>query len=268
MEAFKLRFADRARPDLDLAAGHYGVARTSDGGLGLVLSGDAPLVNFCVDRRGIWLTVGEGPHAVHVNGRPVRRMAMLRAGDAIYVDGTELLLAADAPGAGYTPGEGDAIDGDPRMVLRGIGGRHHGRSFTLERPRLVGSAAEADIRIDDPAFADRHARFELHEEGVVLRGLGSEDGSAVNGRSVHDALLRPGDQVVFDAQHRFVLEAPSRDPVANPIAEDENEASAPDARQAPGERLQATARRVPWLLLAAVLIAIALSALLLFGTPG
>lgn len=267
MNDLRLRFAGQRRPDLALVAGLHGVARSDDGGLALVEAGDAPLVNFCVDRRGIWLTVGEGAHGVHVNGRPVRRMAMLRAGDAVYVDGTELLLLA--------PGH-DVLDpplldnpqesADPRVILRGVGGRHHGRSFTLERPRLVGSASEADIRIEDPAFAERHARLELHETGVVLRDLGSAEGTVVNGEGVRDALLRPGDQLVFDAHHRFVLEAPSRDVVAtqaDPVFDDLDLGHA-DAQ--PRDSLRRSARRLPWLLLAAVLIAAALAALLMFGS--
>jgi hypothetical protein len=93
--------------------------------------------------------------------------------------------------------------GDLRLVLRGVGGHYHGRSITLERPRLVGRAAEADIRIDNQAFPERHARLEHHDGRVLLRDLDSGESSAVNGKPVRDALLLPGDQVVFDAQHRF-----------------------------------------------------------------
>src|SRR3546814_20200350 len=84
--------------------------------------------------------------------------------------------------------------GDPRVVLRGVGGQYHGRSFTLEQPRLVGRNAEADIRIDDPSFADRHARLDLRGDDIILRDLGSAAGTLVNGEPMRDALLRPGDQ--------------------------------------------------------------------------
>src|SRR3546814_371936 len=40
--------------------------------------------------------------------------------------------------------------------------------------------------------------------------LGSAEGTLANGEPMRDALLRPGDQVVFDAHHRFVVEAPMR----------------------------------------------------------
>jgi pSer/pThr/pTyr-binding forkhead associated (FHA) protein len=148
--------------------------------------------------------------------------------------------------------------GDLRLVLRGVGGHYHGRSITLERPRLVGRANEADIRIDNPSFPERHARLEHHAGKVLLRDLDSGDGSSVNGVAVRDAMLMPGDQVVFDAQHRFVVEAPARQLRPEPAVE--IDLASTRLREPRG-----SSRRLPWLLLAALLIAGALSLLLLFG---
>ncbi len=274
MDALKLRFPGQARAELPLRVGMHGIGRGADGELRphrLEDGADAP-VRFCVDRRGVWLTVAEGVQGVHVNGRHVRRMAMLRVGDAIYVDGVELRLVSErlpTPLSSLEAQQGQDGREDPRVVLRGVGGQYHGRSFTLERPRLVGSAAEADIRIDDPAFAPRHARIELFGEQVVLRDLGSAEGSMVNGEPVHDAVLESGDQVVFDAHHRFVIEAPTRpgdrcaggDNAAR-VAE-ELQGTHPDA----GVAVAPTggSHKLPWLLLAALLIAAVLSVLLLYG---
>lgn len=264
MEPVKLRFAGQAVDDRPLAIGVHGLGRRG-GALELVEGAGEP-VRLCVDRRGVWLNVDEGGPGVHVNGRQVRRMAMLRVGDAIYVDGTELRLVSplpvQLPPDDLPPADGDGLP-DLRVVLRGVGGRYHGRCFTLERPRLVGRHAEADIRIDDPAFADRHARLELVGEQVVLRDLGSAEGSLVNGEPVRDALLSAGDQVVFDGHHRFVVEAPQRRPRSAEAASQARSDPAPDIRSGPVRPVS----RLPWLLLAAVAIAALLAALLLFG-PG
>jgi len=259
MTTLRLRF-DSGDHDHPLAVGVHGVGRLADGrGLGLVEA--SPIVNFCVDRRGVWLTVPEGTRGVHVNGRPVLRMAMLRIGDAVFVDGSGIRLVSAQPprqpdAAGFGDSTGEA--GDVRVVLRGVGGHYHGRSFTLERPRLVGRAPEADIRIDEAAFAERHARLEVLRGEVVLRDLGSADGSQVNGEPVRDAVLRPGDQVVFDAHHRFVLEAPSGASTAVDAPAMASEVVAPP-------RSGAGAMRLPWLLVAALLLAALLATLLLFG---
>ena len=270
MEILKLRFANDAGSELPLGVGVHRIGPL-DGQrdrLGLVAETDAPKVHFCVDRRGVWLTVVEGTRGVHVNGREVRRMAMLRVGDAIYVDGVEMRLVAATPpvvpDVALNEAAFDAV-GDPRVVLRGVGGQYHGRSFTLEQPRLVGRSSDADIRIDDPAFADRHARLELIGDDIVLRDLGSVDGSVVNGEPVRDALLHTGDQIVFDAHHRFVVEAPMRQKTARDHAEEDSIRDVAIA-QAQEDASQPSAWRLPWLLLAALLIAGLLAALLLFGS--
>jgi len=269
MELLKLRFAGEDQAELPLAVGVHGVGPLEGRGdrLGLLDDPHAARVRFCVDRRGVWLAVAEGARGVHVNGREVRRMAMLRVGDAVYVDGVEMRLVGttrpEAPGdALHEPAQD--VAGDPRVVLRGVGGQYHGRSFTLERPRLVGSSADADIRIDDPAFAERHARLELLGDDVLLRDLGSAEGSLVNGEPMRDALLQPGDQVVFDAHHRFVVEAPMRGPGMRGRAQDE-QAGEPLVDEVPAEVAPASPWRLPWLLLAALVIAGLLSALLLLG---
>jgi len=182
----------------------------------------------------------------------------------VYVEGVELLLQSGFQSATEVR-DADAGQGDARVVLRGLGGKYHGRSVSLEHPCIVGRARDADIRVDDPTFAERHARLELRGDRVLLRDLGSADGSRVNGIAVRDALLVAGDQVVFDAQHRFVLEvpwAPSAQANDAPAADMDDEALADEVRTRPVVR---SARRWPWLLLAALLMAAALSALLLFG---
>lgn len=259
MDTLRLRF-DSADDDHPLSVGVHGVGRPHDGA-GLAPVESSPLVNFCVDRRGVWLTVPEGTRGVHVNGRPVLRMAMLRVGDSVFVDGSGIRVVASCPPTQPAGGFGDSTgeSGDVRIVLRGVGGRYHGRCLTLERPRLVGRAPEADIRIDEPAFAERHARLELLRGDVVLRDLGSADGSLVNGEPVRDAVLQPGDQVVFDAHHRFVLEAPVG--IVDRVARDDGD---PAGEAVPGRGR--SVMHLPWLVLAAAVLAGLLALLLLFGT--
>lgn len=220
-------------------------------------------VRFRVDRGGVWLKV-DGVDGVHVNGRHVLGLAMLRPGDAVYVGGNKTLLVREQPVPWPDSEDLDdvtgEVTGDFRVVLRGIGGKHHGRALTLDRPRLVGSAADADLRIDGPNFAQRHAQLTLRHGHVVLRDLDSADGTVLNGVRVRDALLQPGDQVVFGGQHRFVVEAPGKTIRRDPSALPPETVERPDGHgRGPGWW------RWPWLLLAALLLAAALASLLLFG---
>ncbi len=259
--ALHLHFSNRQQADHPLEPGVLRLVRQANGTLGL---GDgvagALLAQFCLDRRGLWLQVANGARGIHVNGRPVRRMALLRPGDAVYADGVELLVRAPPRPAG---GDDIGIRHDPCVLLRGVGGPHHGRGFTLDQPRLVGSAAEADIHIDLPSFAARHAMVELQGTQVVLRDLGSAEGSVVNGMPVRDAVLAAGDQLVFDGQHRFVIECPMAPPTPRaPAGQEPVQVAAPAPTPA-----KPAGVRLPWLLLAAILLAAALSALLWFGAP-
>lgn len=260
----RLRFPNPEPSDLVLSPGVHAVGRDRDGLPSLVDDVAHALAQFCVDRRGVWLQLRDGVRGVHVNGRPVRRMAMLRAGDAVYIDGVELLLLGDEPpsaesldAGGYQP--------ESRLVLRGIGGQHHGRTFTLDQPRRVGRAGDCDIRIAERTFADQHAVVAPFADGAVLRALTSGAVTLVNGHEVRDALLRAGDQVVFDAQHRFVVESPKCSVAPTPHrAEDDDEVPLlPDPGARPGR--PSSARRMPWLLLAALMLSAALSLLLVYG---
>lgn len=262
MENLRINFSNRAQPDRPLGMGVHRVVREASGhvGVGDQLQG-ALLARLCVDRRGLWLQVPAGMRGVHVNGRPVQRMAQVRAGDAIYVDGVELLLqGASLPAA---TAAGPAAQGDPRVILRGVGGKYHGRSIALLRPCLVGRSRDAGIRIDDPMFGERHAQLELHGDRVLLKDLGSAEGSWVNGVAVRDALLQAGDQVAFDGQHRFVVEVPWTTPPA--LSADDAAEATESSASAPPSGARGTVRRWPWLLLAALLLGAAISALLLFG---
>lgn len=257
MTALCLRFCDDSRPDLPLDTGVHALARQG-AGLAPVASDGPWLLQLCHDRRGIWMTVAPGARGIHVNGRPVRQLAMLRPGDSIHVDGQELLLVGAPrqpplpPSPSPSPGEGSL-----RLVLRGIGGDHHGRSLSLEKPRRIGSSARADLRIEGHGIAPEHAVLALVDGQPLLHQTAAE--VLVNGVPMRQAVLQAGDQLVFGGRHRFVLEGPppSVTAAAGPL-------TAAPADPPPAAPPHWT-RRVPWLLVAALLLAAGLWALLVFG---
>ena len=90
-----LRFPGHEHPDLPLHAGVNGLCRDPDHDRALMITpgGGSSLIEFCVDARGLWLHVAEGVRGVHVNGRPIQRLACLHVGDAIHCEGVEMQLA-------------------------------------------------------------------------------------------------------------------------------------------------------------------------------
>ena len=213
----QLTFPNGEHPPVAFDHGEIGIG--SRPGQGVSLPGHSLAAHHCSlvsDRRGIWLRVPAGTPGVHVNARPVRRAALLHVGDLVCLEQVQIELRENdaaridqrIPASAPPPlGENQRVSAS-RVVLRGRSGAHYGRSFTLTEPRAIGRSASCEIRIDDPAMAERHAQFELHGDRVVLRSLGAGDESmSVNGVPVRDAVLSPGDQIVID-QHRFLLEAP------------------------------------------------------------
>ncbi|MDE3054277.1 MAG: FHA domain-containing protein [Gemmatimonadota bacterium] len=108
-------------------------------------------------------------------------------------------------------------------------------SFEL-RPgpaQLVGRAPTCDFPIIDPTISRRHAEIELAEGGVVVRDLGSSNGTFVNGARVQDGTLRAGDRVTFGKVEFSLEEAAARKPAAPPPAEASLPPGATIVRQLP-----------------------------------
>lgn len=245
--------------------------------------------SFISDRRGLWLRVPNGAPGVHLNARPVHRLALLRPGDLVCLDKLRVVVkGGDQPAietripsaAPASLGEAQRVAAS-RVVLRGLSGPHFGRSHTLVEPRLLGRSSAADIRLDDPAIADRHAVVELHGDRVVLRGLApGKEATWLNGVPVRDAVLSPGDQLVVE-QHRFVLEAPGLPlrgqgalgksaatphtqtlrAVDVPVADD----PPPEEAPAPGPPRTRDPNSLWWLIAAATILAASLTMLLVYA---
>lgn len=249
--ALRLRLPASDRDVLVLDPGVHAIVPATLG-----LPGATGIANLYVDSRGLWLQLHEGVRGAYVNGRPVRQMAMLRAGDAIFLEGIECLVVGSQPEA-----EGVGGAADPRAVLRSVAGRHHGRCFPLARECTLGRSKRCDIVLDDDGIDECHLELRAAAGGWAAVVHGRSGSVTVNGHAFIDGVLRAGDQLVVAGQHRFVVEC------ARPTGETKEEApTRRAATPAPAQtQWRRAARRVPWLLLAALLLAVALSLLLLYG---
>lgn len=254
--ALRLRLIDSERDLLVLEPGVHAVMPSMLDPR--IQSATDPSAHIYVDSRGVWLQVREGVRGVYVNGRPVRYMAMLRAGDSVFLEGAECALVGRRPDA--IPDDA-APRADTRSVLRAVAGRHHGRCFPLDRDCVLGRADDADVPIDDDAIGAREVTLRATAKGVRASVATPAGVVAVNGHPLSSALLLPGDQLVIAGQHRFIVEAARPLDLAAPAAEPRR----PSGRPPAPPQLRRAARRLPWLLVAAVLLAGALSLLLLYG---
>jgi hypothetical protein len=252
--ALRLRPTGSERDLLELEPGVHPVLPSM---LDARQSSSDPVAHIYVDSRGVWLQVGDGVRGVYVNGRPIRQMAMLRAGDSVFMAGVECVLVGRRPEPG---GEDVPPRADARAVLRAIAGRHHGRCFPLERDCVLGRAADCEIPIDDEAIGAREVSLRVTAKGVRASAANPSAPVWVNGHALSTGLLLPGDQLVVAGQHRFVVEAARASGIAEPARE-----RRPSGRAPSPPKLRRAARRLPWLIVAAVLLAGALSLLLLYG---
>ena len=117
-----------------------------------------------------------------------------QAGEAAGSSGRE---AAGAPPAGTLPGR-------PRLVLASGGKADHNAPeargeeqalFLTHSVTVIGRAAEADLRLNDPGVSRRHAEIRYENGVFLLIDLGSTNGVRVNDAPTTRRQLSPGDRI-------------------------------------------------------------------------
>lgn len=162
------------------------------------------------DRRGLLLTVASAASGVFLNGRPIREIALPRLGDLLVLAGVRLLLKPDHDWIEAPPPSvsGSAAAVVPRVALRSMNGPHSGQALPIGANCVLGRDAGCDIRLDDPALASKQAQIQNTGIGLFLRELGERAQIHINGIPARAAVLKPGDQIAFNQNLRYVVEAP------------------------------------------------------------
>lgn len=85
------------------------------------------------------------------------------------------------------------------VLINVVGGPDSGAHVVIAPggggPVLVGKSPACDLRLTDPSASRRHASLAMGEHGVVVRDLGSTNGTWVGGVRVVEAWLRPGETI-------------------------------------------------------------------------
>lgn len=182
--------------------------------------GDERVRTFPLGTRA--LEVGSHPDcdiALHARGVPGRALLVLPAGGTVY-----LYDLATAPGltersvmpidrrvsigAGYSitrskaavesspPVHTELLDRHPtgvRPIALVQGRGHEAQALSIaDRPLSIGAASDNAIALSDRAVSRFHCRIEPGEKGVVVRDLGSTNGTWVDGVRIRRIELRPG----------------------------------------------------------------------------
>lgn len=85
---------------------------------------------------------------------------------------------------------------DKQPTLFVEAGKDLGREFTLqEGETAVGRGIDNDIILTDVSVSRKHMRLLCDADGITLIDLGSGNGTTLNGRRIHRALLGDGDRI-------------------------------------------------------------------------
>ena len=291
----RLSFPKGEHQDVIVQPGDVTIGSAPDNQVVIARDGiQAHHASIVVDQRGYTLFVRDRDARNHVNARPVREIALLRLGDVVSLNDTNVVLKPDydesitglvPPPAGESAMSAQDEGGNetryrqapPKAVLRGVSGPFFGKVVPIHGRLVIGRGDDCGLVLDEPEMSRAHASIEVTEGEIYLRDLGSTNGTFVNGVQVRDATLYSGDQIAFD-RNRFLIEAPgmpvrradARPGAAEPRAQPQVtqtmraiRAEAPAAPPVESKPAPSGSQGVWWLLGAAVLIALGLALLFL-----
>src|SRR5207253_829991 len=85
-----------------------------------------------------------------------------------------------------------------RFELFVLGGPDRGAHLPLQSPSVtIGYGPSNSIRLRDESVSDQHIQLSETPEGVVLKDLGSTNGTKVNDIRVMEALVKPGSDITM-----------------------------------------------------------------------
>lgn len=101
----------------------------------------------------------------------------------------------------YASEAGDGADGRASAnvpVLVGSSAGVEGRRFVLRPGRqVIGRRADNDIVLDDPSVSASHAWITNQRGRCIVMNTLSTNGTFVNDRRIHEAILQDGDRIRF-----------------------------------------------------------------------
>src|SRR5690606_17343999 len=72
------------------------------------------------------------------------------------------------------------------------------RVFPLKEMTIIGRASECDISLAAAHLSRRHAQIQIVEGGLLVKDLGSANGTFINGQRINEGRAKKGDEIRFD----------------------------------------------------------------------
>ena len=84
---------------------------------------------------------------------------------------------------------------------------------------IVGRAVNSDVPIYDPTISRQHAQLSVKDGGVLVKDLGSSNGTFLNGSKITEAVATPNDVVMFGKVSFYVREVAKPSEAPKPAAQ-------------------------------------------------
>ncbi len=205
----KLVFPHGEHKPVELHGDSYRIGSAESADICLPTTGVAEEHAVIRKEGGDYVLVVDNPaHLASVNGKLVHEKKPLREGDLLIISQVHCRLEASGKPDQNDPAQTMVRMALPKFMLRGVSGPYFSKTFPLRGKTVLGRHVECDIRIDDQGISRRHAELEVTGEGLVVRDLGSSNGTFVNGEKVSEKTLSVGDEVRFDTL-RFLVQTPA-----------------------------------------------------------
>jgi hypothetical protein len=251
----RIEFPNAAREDFHWAQAQLRIGSAPDNDLVLAASQtSARHLRIQQDHRGWVLQVLPSAERIHVNARPVRERALLRAGDVVSVGDCRMLLRSDEEPGNRAP-LSVPVEGRCTVALRAVSGPLSGRVFSLGDSIELGPPGRCPLEL--PRDDSVSLRVFWRDGNLFLETTKASrcHQVRVNGVAIESTALQPGDQIGV-AMHRFVLDAPGM--------KSEPEWIAPEPVQAKSLKDTAGPRgEVWWLIVTAAVLALGIALVLM-----
>jgi hypothetical protein len=101
--------------------------------------------------------------------------------------------AVEPLSAEYTEdGQKLSLPKDKELSLKVVDGPEKGAVYPLVKPRVTIGRVNADVTIDDRTVSRLHCALEIAEDRIVLRDLGSTNGTMINNEPIQTSILESG----------------------------------------------------------------------------
>lgn len=228
----KLQFRDRRKEAVWLVDKSFTIGKSASNSL---MIDDASVQDFHAEiiQKGdeIVLHDRSTKQTIKINGTLLKGRSPIKAGDVITLGAVELELIDPKSGTQKASAAPVAASKDGWALTCNASWMPKSH-FPIQDKVVIGRDPGCDIHVAIDHLSRRHVELEIRSNQLVLKDLGSANGTFVNGNRVDEATLRPGDKIKLDVL-TFEVSGPAHDPHKTIIRMAPASTSSPASAQPP-----------------------------------